>query len=350
VPGERQLPFSAALALWAGLCFFFVIYGTWLGFGGLRFYIALGVFALFLAGQLFWAAAGVEERATGWTESRFVSFSWALVPLLGYLIYAIGTRSFSMPAAGMAAAYALAPTLLLFLTRLPARSRPAVGSSPLGAPAEAGRRSHPWDWPEYAAILLIGLPVQFRWLRPLWPYPSARLSHILTELFAVNVAIAAFLAIRRLKGVGYSIAWGRKWGAAVAVNFLMFAAIAIPLGQAIGFIAPEFSLARLESLPLAALTIWLFTAWPEEFFFRGLLQNLFSRTLGRPQTGWIVASLLFGLAHIHHAPFPNWRYVLLAAIAGLFYGRAWMKTGSIFASSLVHALVDLTWRAFFRTL
>jgi membrane protease YdiL (CAAX protease family) len=338
VPGERQLNLPAAVALWAGIGFFFAIYGTWLGFGGRRFSIALAVFALFLAGQLFWAAAGVQDRAARWSESRAVSLAtyrhatglaWALAPLLGYLVYAVGTHSFSAAGPGMATAYALAPTLLLFVAR---------------------RRRHRWDWPEYATILLIWLPVKFRWLWPLWPYPNARLSHTLAQLFAVNVAIAAFLAIRRLEGIGYSIAWGRRWGEAVGLNFLFFAAIAIPLGQAIGFITPELSLARLKTVPLAALTIWLFTAWPEEFLFRGLLQNLLSRTLGRAQRAWVVASLIFGLAHISNGPFPNWRYALLAAIAGLFYGRAWMKTGSIFASSLVHALVDLVWHAFFRTL
>jgi membrane protease YdiL (CAAX protease family) len=60
-----------------------------------------------------------------------------------------------------------------------------------------------------------------------------------------------------------------------------------------------------------------------------------------------VASIIFGFSHILHAPFPNWRYVFLATIAGLFYGRAWMKTNSIFPGTIVHALVDTTWFALF---
>jgi membrane protease YdiL (CAAX protease family) len=48
--------------------------------------------------------------------------------------------------------------------------------------------------------------------------------------------------------------------------------------------------------------------------------------------------------------FPNWRYVILATIAGLFYGWTWRKTGSIFASAIVHALVDALWHFLFRTL
>jgi membrane protease YdiL (CAAX protease family) len=160
----------------------------------------------------------------------------------------------------------------------------------------------------------------------------------------------AFLFLRRLDGVGYTLAWRRGVGFQAGLNFALLAAILIPLGQAIAFIQFDPSYERLKGLPFTALGIFLFTAWPEEFLFRGLLQNLLSRTLGGAQTAWVIASLIFGLAHINNGPFPNWRYVLLAAIAGIFYGRAWMKTGSIFASSLVHMLVDLVWHTFFRTL
>jgi membrane protease YdiL (CAAX protease family) len=41
--------------------------------------------------------------------------------------------------------------------------------------------------------------------------------------------------------------------------------------------------------------------------------------------------------------------VILASIAGIFYGWTWRKSNSIFASAIVHALVDTTWHFFFRT-
>jgi len=59
--------------------------------------------------------------------------------------------------------------------------------------------------------------------------------------------------------------------------------------------------------------------------------------------------MLFGMSHITNLGFPNWRYVILAAIAGLFYGWVWKRTGSMFASALLHAAVDLTWHLLFRT-
>ncbi|MDE3137564.1 MAG: CPBP family intramembrane metalloprotease, partial [Acidobacteriota bacterium] len=156
----------------------------------------------------------------------------------------------------------------------------------------------------------------------------------------------AFLYLREIGGVGYTIAWGKGFGAVVVLSFLAFAVIAIPLGEWMHFIAWSPSFARLKSLPLSALGILVFTAWPEEFLFRGLLQNLLSKSFRSEAAGWIVASALFGLSHIVHG-FPNWRYVLLASIAGLFYGFAWKKTGSMTASCLVHALVDTVWHTLF---
>jgi membrane protease YdiL (CAAX protease family) len=108
------------------------------------------------------------------------------------------------------------------------------------------------------------------------------------------------------------------------------------------------SLARLRSLPVAAMGIFLFTAWPEEFLFRGLLQNMLSELLGNSWAGLILASILFGFSHILHAPYPNWKYVILATIAGLFYGRVWMKTGALLPSTMVHAVVDIVWHVLFR--
>jgi membrane protease YdiL (CAAX protease family) len=150
-------------------------------------------------------------------------------------------------------------------------------------------------------------------------------------------------------GIGYSIGWGRHWGFFVFASFAVFACIAIPLGRAIHFIefAPRWS--EWKSLPLTSLGILFFIAWPEELLFRGLLQNLLARASKSELAGWWTTSLLFGFSHITNIGFPNWRYVLLASIAGFFYGWTWRKTGSIFASALVHAAVDVLWHFLFRT-
>jgi membrane protease YdiL (CAAX protease family) len=326
VAGERQLGLSAALGLWAALGLAVAFYGTWLGYGGREFAVTLAVFSFFLAVEILVATRGVQERLS--SRGPLLAMALAALLLLAYLIYALGTNSFLGWPIGIATAFVALPSLLLAT----ARNRP------------------PGAWQDYAAIVLVWVPVKFRWLRELWPYPEERLSYMLAMLLAINVGVVAFLLVRRLDGVGYTIAWGRNWGWAVGMNFALAAVILIPLGQVIGFIRFAPAYAQLKNLPLVALGIFLFTAWPEEFLFRGLLQNLLSRTLGSANLGWLAASIIFGFAHITNGSFPNWKYVVLAAIAGVFYGRAWQRTGSIFASALVHMLVDVSWHFVFRTL
>jgi membrane protease YdiL (CAAX protease family) len=169
-------------------------------------------------------------------------------------------------------------------------------------------------------------------------------------LLSLNVALAAYLLVRRFNGIGYSIGWGRRWGFYVLASFIIFGCIAIPLGEGMHFIqfAPQW--AEWKSLPFLATAILFFTAWPEEFLFRGVLQNMLSRSYKSDLAGWWTASILFGFSHITNMGFPNWRYVILASIAGFFYGWTWRKSGSIFASAIVHALVDVTWHFLFRVL
>ena len=186
--------------------------------------------------------------------------------------------------------------------------------------------------------------------RELWPFPQGRLGHILAELFILTIGLAVFLFARRVEGTGYAIGWGPRWWLYVLGSFGVFIVIAAPLGQAIRFIRFEPQLEAWKTLPLVMAVIFFFTAWPEEFFFRGLLQNLLGRVSKSDFAGWWTSSVLFGLAHITNGGFPNWRYALLAAIAGLCYGWTWRKSGSIFASAIVHTLVNTAWHFFFRTL
>ncbi len=90
------------------------------------------------------------------------------------------------------------------------------------------------------------------------------------------------------------------------------------------------------------LATFLLVAIPEEMFFRGILQNLLESRFGR-RTALLVASILFGLAHFNKGASFNWRYVLLASIAGVFYGRAWRANRQLLASVITHTAVDVIW-------
>jgi uncharacterized protein len=319
---SRQFPITWALILWAGLVLFGVFAGLRLGYGGRPFAAAIIVAATLLAIEIFVACPPIRHGLTGFL-SVTTPFAGSLVALVAFLVYA-----WNFYPADWLRVFAG----ILFVT-IPALF------------AATRRRSSP-SLEDYLALFVIWLPVQFRWMYRLWPYPP-ELTHTLTILFAVTAAVAVFLFIRRLEGVGYAVEWHDGFGRAVLVNFVLVAVIIIPLGESIHFIHFGPTIHSLRATPLAGLEILVFTAWPEEFLFRGLLQNLLSRSLKNRYVGWIIASIVFGFAHILHAPVPNWKYVCLATIAGLFYGRAWMKTGSIFPGAIIHALVDTIWFGFF---
>jgi len=321
------------LGLWAVLTLTGALYSTWLGYGGRDFAATLTTFAFFFLVMLLFAARAVDSGLA----SRFGAgggYLLGVAVFLVYLIYLLGTNTFAF---GRAAAVAG----LIFV--------------PLALAASAERKP-PGAWQDFATILAVWLavkPLPNRWgwslSHWLWPYPGGRLAYAFTVLLCVNVALACFVLLRRVNGVGYSIGWGRHWSFFILASFIVFDCIAIPLGHAIHFIQFEPQWSQWKSLPLVALGILFFTAWPEEFLFRGLLQNLLARASQSDLAGWWTASILFGFSHITNMGFPNWRYVVLASIAGFFYGWTWRKTGSIFASALVHGAVDVTWHFLFRT-
>ena len=324
----RQISAVPTLGLWAALCFVGALYASWQGYGARAFAATLTAFAIFFLVMLLFAARGVSEKVA----ARFGAGGGYLLgaaAFLVYMIYAVGTNTLALGRTSVAAG-------LIFL--------------PLALAASAEKQT-PGAWQDFVTLAGVWATVKFLPSHmQLWPYPGGRLSYVFTVLLCVNLALAAFVLVRRVGGIGYSIGWGKSWTFYVLASFVLFGCIAIPLGTKLHFIqfAPRWE--AWSSLPLTSLGILFFIAWPEEFLFRGLLQNMLSRASNNDLAGWWTSSVLFGFSHITNNGFPNWRYVILASIAGFFYGWTWKKTGSIFASSLVHAAVDVTWHFLFRTI
>jgi hypothetical protein len=167
------------------------------------------------------------------------------------------------------------------------------------------------------------------------------------RLFLVCIASWSWVFLRPVPGLGYEFVLSAKIVRSAAWNFGLFAVIAIPSSLALRFTQWNPLHTGLLAFCTAFLEIFLFIALLEELFFRGFLQTLISHNLRDARTAQILISCLFGLFHILHAPFPNWRYVLLASVAGWFYGSAFVKSGSLMSSALTHAMVDTVWRTFF---
>lgn len=244
---------------------------------------------------------------------------------LPYLIVSLSAHSF---AGRWLAVYLLAPVAVAALLWLAGRLDPE-------------QHGHGLD---FLVLFPLGLAVDLRWLQPAWP---AGLS-VVGKLVLLDAGLYGFLAIRRLSGVGYTLRL--RWSdARIGLReFLFYAPIAIPLGLALGFLHFHGRVAH----PLLVIPAWIFTffavALPEEIFFRGWMQNLLERRIGRTPA-LLTTACLFGLSHFNkRAAHFNWQYVLLAAIAGIFYGRAWRAERRIPASAMTHAAVDTLWGALLR--
>jgi membrane protease YdiL (CAAX protease family) len=203
-------------------------------------------------------------------------------------------------------------------------------------------------WAEFLILAVLGLAVDLRWFERAWP---AHLS-IFNKVLLLDSGIYAFVGVRDLEGVGFDLRIGLRDLLIGLREFLFFFPFALGLGLLLGFLHVHPFGPAVFTVLLKFAGAWLFTfffiAVPEELFFRGWLQNLLERRMGR-SSALFATAVLFGLSHFNkRAAWFNWRYVLLAAIAGIFYGRAWRSRRRVAASSVTHATVDSVWSLWLR--
>jgi uncharacterized protein len=214
----------------------------------------------------------------------------------------------------------------------------------LAAFLELPRLPPKMTWRDAVVLLLLAVIYMLRWIDAAWPYASLA---ALPKLFLVDLALYLFIVIRKLEGIGYCLRLSRDIMLTGLREWLYFLPFGVGLGLALGFIHFYPRLPSAVAILTSVLVTMLLVAIPEEIYFRGILQNLLESRLGR-RTALIVASLLFGLAHFNKGARFNWRYVLLAAIAGIFYGRAWRARRQLLASVITHTAVDVAWSLWFR--
>ncbi len=201
------------------------------------------------------------------------------------------------------------------------------------------------DWHDFVVLALLGISVDLHFFDRAWPV--AGLSG-LPKLLFVDAGLYGYLVVRPIEHTGFDLHLRRSDIMIGLREFLYFAPIAI----ALGFTLPISALHPTLGSPVAFGAGWLFTlffvALPEELFFRGLMLNMLARRIGTNRA-LVITSVLFGLAHFNkRAAYFNWRYVILAAIAGIFYGRAWLRHRRLLSSSITHATVDTVWSIWLR--
>lgn len=297
------------------------------GHGGTPLAATAAALALLLLPYFLFGTTGLASSLAAWMEvrpSRVLVLAALL--LLPYPLYASGTDTFSSTSLLKLVGLVMVPLLLLLWARV---------SGPVPR------------WQDALAVLAVWLPFDFGWLRDAWPWPEGVAAYTLSSILGVDLVVLLFVSFRRVEGVGYRLTFRRADLPAASWNLLIFLCIGIPIGLSTGFIAFNHSAPDLLRFAGRFIGIFLVTAVPEELLFRGLIQNLLAKVLPAT-TALLVASLIFGAAHLNNGPYPDWRYFLLASIAGVFYGRAYRRSGGLMAACLVHAAVDTIWGEFFR--
>lgn len=261
-------------------------------------------------------------------ESALAALGAPFLLTVPYLILALGTGTFRPLALAKLAAYIAVPTLLLMPDRL--------------------HRADRAGWRDFAAMAALAVPVSAGWLQGIWIWPQEL--YFFRPLFCVCLAAYDFVVVRGLENVGYRFTFRKGDIVDGLANFAAFTLLGIPLGLFIGFIHFHSASGTVVDYLMEAFGTFLTIAIPEELLFRGILQNFLVKSLPHPRNqldGLLLASLIFGLSHLYHAPAPNWRYALMATLAGVFYGNAYRTRQRLPASALTHTLVDVTWHFWF---
>lgn len=303
-----------------------IICALWLGFRNSELAVSLGVlfprafasFALLLAPLWFFGFGAAEALRSLGPTARI---SCAALLSVSYFAFAAGTAIFSWRAAVIVIAFPMLMAAFLELPMLPKEM----------------------TWRDGAVLAIVAATYYLKWLQSAWPPELAALP----KLFLADVALYCFLVVRKLEGSGYRLVptWSalkigmREWA--------LFLPLALTIGELTRFIHFHRTLPHLGNVAADLLLTFLLIAIPEELFFRSILQNLLETRIGRT-AALLVTALLFGLSHFNHGSIFNWRYVLLASVAGIFYGRAWRAERQIFASIVTHTAVDVVWSLWFR--
>ena len=238
--------------------------------------------------------------------------------------------AFTIGLATLVLVYTLAPTACVFVQRRREANRPT--------------------WLDFAAILLIWFPLEFAAGARLIPKGVQGYLHSVAYGVAILLGVILFLCVRSFPGMKYNGLRSMRDLWLALGGFIVTAPVLIWLGVWIRFIPPfHWSTAPAYRMALAFPIVFLGTALPEEILFRSLIQNLLVRRLGRTLWVFVLASVIFGAAHLDNGPqpLPNWRYFVLATIAGFGYGRVFDRSSTVLSPVLFHTLVDWTKHYYF---
>ena len=235
--------------------------------------------------------------------------------------------------------HSLAPVLLIFAYTL----APTV--------LAYAQRAKPVTWTDFGIILLLWLPLEFTVGEHSIPKPLQGFVHSVAYGIAILLALWLFLIVREMPGMKYNPPRGARDLLTPLIGYAAVAPILIVLGLWLSFIQPFHIPPRLSAVFVLTrfLVILAATAFPEEILFRSLIQNAIMQKSGFTNGALLLASVIFGCAHLNNGAgqLPNWRYAIMATVAGFAYGKVFQKSSSVFSSAILHALINTSKHVFF---
>ena len=247
----------------------------------------------------------------------------AVSGLIPYLIYSLGTHTFQP------LLFVRLAVLLLFLAYWFVFREPSAVT-------------------DFAFLAVVAATLVTRFFTRVYPMPAPGLHvEVLGQLALIHTTALVLLLIRELDRVGFGFLPSRREWLIGAKHFAFLLPVALPLAVGLGAVRfdPNWREARLAPLVFAGF-LWV-RGLSEEMLARGFLQQRLEELTGKPEAALVLASVIFGAAHLGFGVFPNWRFAVVSAVAGWFYGRAYREGEGIRAAMVAHALTVTTWRTLF---
>ena len=282
--------------------------------------------AIIVAGAVFWipTALWVRNQAALTWQQVVIGLDVLLVPLCVDIVF--GARPNTTGVALRLGAFAL-PVLLLLLTTHEQKSRLNFYF--------ASAVLFMWYTIEFGVAPDVSLPLGANGL-----VPYLQLALLVLLLYLLTLA-------KRLPDLGFTFSLDRQDWREVLINFALFAVIALPVGLITQFIRPSTQLPEPVFIVGQGLIIFLLIALPEEILFRGVIHRYLERVLRWSRLATLIlSSVIFGASHLNNPPNVGY-YFILATLAGIFYGRTYLRTGKIVPAAIVHLLVDWLWNVLF---
>ncbi len=144
-------------------------------------------------------------------------------------------------------------------------------------------------------------------------------------------------------GFHFDITWQSfKW----VLIFTPVILFVIILGLKLEFVVFSSTQFSWNKLFLYTVFMLYYGALIEELFFRGLIFNYVRQFFNNNNIllPILISSLFFGLTHLFNFPY---QMVILSFIAGVFYCLTYIKSNNLFCASVIHTLMNLSWKLFF---